>query len=137
LGDCFHWAVFKKISKGAQIVWLLFCKGKRSELILTKNGLGNTLGDFFDKTVWSPCSLLLDAKMQRGKTKKSKTPLNVEHNPRKRIICNEGKSPFVYLYILTVSHSTNLGMIRTQETNPTVTSCNASTVKTYNIYKNI
>jgi hypothetical protein len=33
-----------------------FYYGKSDVIILTKNGLGYILGDFFRKRIWSPCS---------------------------------------------------------------------------------
>jgi hypothetical protein len=49
LGDCFLWEFFLKIAEIAK----KFCTpfdGKRCMLILTKNGLGYSLGDFFSQT---------------------------------------------------------------------------------------
>jgi hypothetical protein len=37
-------------TEGVHIFALLFCTGKSSVLIIDKNGLGNTLGDFFSQS---------------------------------------------------------------------------------------
>jgi hypothetical protein len=46
LGDCLLWSVFEKSQKWLKI-FCHFFHGKLSILILTKNGLGYILGDFF------------------------------------------------------------------------------------------
>jgi hypothetical protein len=40
--------------ESSHILGLHFFRGKTHALILTKNGLGNILGDFFHKHIWSP-----------------------------------------------------------------------------------
>jgi hypothetical protein len=51
-----YFGQFLKITKIAEIVWLLFSHGKSYELIWAKSGNGYILGDCFYKLIWSPCS---------------------------------------------------------------------------------
>jgi hypothetical protein len=50
---CFLWAIFRKQQKKSKF-FATFFLGKSFAFILTKNGLGYTLGDFFRKLIWSP-----------------------------------------------------------------------------------
>jgi hypothetical protein len=47
---------FLKTTEGAQIIWLLFFQVNRDVLVLTKNGLGYILGDFFTDSSGHPGS---------------------------------------------------------------------------------
>jgi hypothetical protein len=61
LGNYLLWVVFVKITEVAQKNWAIFFKGKSFVLIMTKNGLGYTLGDFFTliRSPWMTLTLVL------------------------------------------------------------------------------
>jgi hypothetical protein len=50
---CFHWSDFLKNTEVLQTLGLLYSTVKKYVSILTKNGMGNILGDFFIKLIWS------------------------------------------------------------------------------------
>jgi hypothetical protein len=62
LGDCFLWAVLGKLKKRVQgfgtycacYVSIFTKDGKKFCINFGKSGLGYTLGDFFQKLIWSP-----------------------------------------------------------------------------------
>jgi hypothetical protein len=54
LGECSaYFGIFLKITKVAQILGYFF-HSKSSGLLATKNALGNILGRYFHKLIWSP-----------------------------------------------------------------------------------
>jgi hypothetical protein len=56
MGDCLFWAAIKTLQKKPTFLGLIITR-LRLHFDFDKNALGYTLGDFFHKLIWSPCSV--------------------------------------------------------------------------------
>jgi hypothetical protein len=105
LGECFLWAVYKKIPEEPKF-WATFFHGKSFVLLLAKHGLGYILGDFFHKLIWSPWARLWFRQLWfTYKQCTNSVVFSLRFILKKRVFCFDREKPSFLFVTVSIIHA--------------------------------